>query len=324
MAEIAVIIVNYGTPDLSIAAVESVISRSHGGRSVEVHLLDNASPGTDAEQFSSTHAERGWGDQVTLWPQTVNHGFGRGNNVVIDALLVRPDAPRYIFLLNPDATLENEALDVLAKFMDDNPLVGASGAAISLPSGEPVSAAFRFFSPAASFVHAVNFGPLARMFPRAAVALPPNTKAGGVDWVSGAAVMLRSDVLRKVGTFDPKFFLYFEETELMYRIQAAGYHVWHLPQARVLHAEGVATQVQVNRPERRARPAYWYDSWRHYHQVCMGRGGALLTGFAWMAGAAINVPLAKIRGQNPHAPLNFFSDFWSQVMVPLLKDRKNA
>jgi N-acetylglucosaminyl-diphospho-decaprenol L-rhamnosyltransferase len=43
--EIAVIIVNYGTPDLAIEAVESVRARLHGGRRVEVHLVDNASPG---------------------------------------------------------------------------------------------------------------------------------------------------------------------------------------------------------------------------------------------------------------------------------------
>ncbi|WP_341486038.1 glycosyltransferase [Thioclava sp. GXIMD4215] len=323
MSDIAVIVVNYGTADLSAAAVQSVLEHSHGGRTVEVHLVDNASPGDDAQVFARLHAERNWGSQVTLWPETENHGFGRGNNVVLDTLLARPasERPRYAFLLNPDATLENEALSIMADFLDAHPQAGAAGAKIAKPSGEPVSAAFRFFSPTASFVHAVNFGPLARAFRNHEVALPPDTPEGEVDWVSGAAVMFPLAVLEKVGTFDPEFFLYFEETELMHRIRAHGYQVWHLPQARVLHAEGAATDVRSNETVRKAKPGYWYRSWLYYHRKCQGRGGALLTGLAWMAGAALNAPLAKLRGQKLHAPLHFFRDFSAQVMWPLLRGR---
>ena len=59
---VAVITVNYGTPELSIKAVESVLARDHGGRDVEVHLVDNASPGWRCGRvFEKAHAEKGWG-----------------------------------------------------------------------------------------------------------------------------------------------------------------------------------------------------------------------------------------------------------------------
>lgn len=114
-AEIAVIVVNYGTAALAAGAVESVLGRDHGGRTVEVHLLDNASPGNDAETLAATAESRGWGPRVTLHFEAVNHGFGRGNNLVLTRLASRPNPPDKVFLLNPDARLENEALAVLAE-----------------------------------------------------------------------------------------------------------------------------------------------------------------------------------------------------------------
>lgn len=317
-AQVAVVIVNYGTAQLTIQGVESVLARRHGGRGVEIHVVDNASPGDDARILSDRHAEAGWGDRVTLWPETLNHGFGRGNNLVIDALLSRPEPPEYVFLLNPDASLQNEAISILADRLDALPDAAAAGAGIALPSGQPVTAAFRFPSPGSEFAQAMNFGPVSRMFRDRLVPLPPGMPEGPVDWVAGAAVMFRISVLRELGAFDPDFFLYYEEVELMSRIRAAGHQILYVPEARVLHAEGAATDVRSNQKTRKPRPAYWYESWRNYYLKTSGRRGAILAGLGWMAGAALNVPIAKLRGQDLRAPKNFFRDFPRQVMSPLL------
>lgn len=315
---IAVVIVNYGTAELTMNGVESVLSHDHAGRGIEIHVVDNASPGDDAARLAARHAEAGWGDRVRLWPETVNHGFGRGNNVVIDALLARDDAPDYVFLLNPDAALQNEAIAILADRLDALPHVAAAGAGIALPSGQPVTAAFRFPSAGSEFAQAMNFGPVSRIFRDRMVPLPPDQPEGPVDWVAGAAVMFRLSVLRDLGGFDPDFFLYYEEVELMSRIRAAGHQILYVPEARVLHAEGAATDVKSNQAVRKPKPAYWYDSWRHYHLKTSGRRGAILAGLGWMAGAALNVPIAKLRGQDLRAPKGFFRDFPRQVMSPLL------
>lgn len=317
-SRIAVIVVNYGTPDLAIAAVESVLARQHGGHPVEVHLVDNASPGGDAAVFSAAHAERGWADRVTLWPETENHGFGRGNNVVISALAARPVPPDYVFLLNPDAELQNEALAILADRLDATPQAAVAGAGIALPSGQPVTAAFRFPSARSEFAQAVNFGPVSRMFRDRLVPLPADHADGPVDWVSGAAVMIRLPVVASLRGFDPDFFLYYEEVELMHRIRKAGHQILYVPAARVIHAEGAATDVKSRQSVRKPRPSYWYASWRLYYLKTAGRGGAILAGLGWMAGAALNAPLALVRGHRPRAPRNFFGDFSRQVMWPLL------
>ncbi len=316
-SSIAIIIINYGTSDLAIAAVESVLARQHGNHPVEVHLLDNASPGRDAAAFNHAHAEKAWGDQVRLWFETENHGFGRGNNVVLSALAERADPPDYVFLLNPDAQLQNEAIAILADRLDRTPAAAAAGTAIVLPSGVPVTAAFRFPSVCSEFVQAMNFGPVSRLFHDRLVSLPPDQVDGPVDWVSGASVMMRLSVLRELGGFDPDFFLYYEEVELMFRMRKIGHDILYVPQACVQHLEGAATDIK-SASIRKRKPVYWYASWRHYHFKTRGRWGAIAAGLAWMAGAALNVPLALLRGQQRHAPKEFFGDFSRQVMRPLL------
>ncbi len=116
---ISVIVVNYGTADLAIAAVESVLASAVAGYRVDVHLVDNASPGGDAAQLAEAARARGWGARVTLYPETTNHGFGRGNNLVLRALAARPVPPRYVFLLNPDAQLQNDVIPILADYLEE-------------------------------------------------------------------------------------------------------------------------------------------------------------------------------------------------------------
>lgn len=317
-SSVAVIIVNYGTADLAIAAVDSVLTRAHGGHPVQIHLLDNASPGGDGAILAATHATRNWGDRVQLWLEAENHGFGRGNNVVLRALAESPTPPDYVFLLNPDAQLENEAIAILADRLDATPQAAAAGAGIALPSGQPVTAAFRFPSARSEFAQAVNFGPLSRIFRDRLVPLSPDHPDGSVDWVSGAAVMMRFAVVRELGGFDPDFFLYYEEVELMFRMRKSGYEILYVPEARVRHVEGAATDVKSGTSVRKRRPDYWYDSWRYYHLKTRGRQGAIAAGLAWMAGAALNVPLAVLRGQQRRAPREFFKDFTRLVMRPLV------
>ncbi|MEP3328916.1 glycosyltransferase family 2 protein [Sedimentitalea sp.] len=320
-SRIAVVIVNYGSADLTTAAIESILMRQHGGRQVEVHVVDNASPGDDAAVLEARHAKSAWGDRVTLWLEDSNLGFGRGNNVVLNALGDRNDPPDYVFFLNPDAELENEALAILADRLDASPEAAVAGAAVILTTGQPATAAFRFPSARGEFAQATNFGPVTRLFEDDLVALLPDHPDGQVDWVVGAAMLIRFRVLCDLNGFDPDFFLYYEEVELMWRIRQQGYEVLYVPSAIVRHAEGMSTKIKSSQPVRERRPAYWYDSWRLYYLKTSGRGGAIWAGLCWMAGAALNVPLAALRRQPREVPRRFFRDFSNLVMKPLLLRR---
>ncbi|NBZ90042.1 glycosyltransferase family 2 protein [Stagnihabitans tardus] len=321
-ADVVAIVVNYGTAELALLAVESLLD--HPDRLAGVHLVDNASPGEDGQRLAEAIAARGWGSRVTFRAETVNHGFGRGNNLVIDRLLAGEGAGRKVFLLNPDARVEGAAVARMADFLDSHPEAGAVGARIRKPGADgiarPVTAAFRFPSLVSVFSDAVSFGPLARLCARWQVPLPAEMATGRVDWVAGAAVMFRLEALAEVGGFDPDFFLYYEEVELMHRLGRAGWQTWYLAEAEVLHAEGAATGVKSGEAPRR-RPAYWYRSWALYMVKTRGRAGALLATGLWLLGAGVNVGLSALRGRKAHLAPRFFADVRTHVLVPLLRGR---
>jgi GT2 family glycosyltransferase len=317
LADIAVIVVNYGVAGLAIDAVESALRARAGDRGVEVHLVDNASPGGDAAQLAAAADERGWGGRVTLWLESENHGFGRGNNRVLEALARRPEPPEYVFLLNPDAQVDPDALAVLAAFLDAHPDVAVAGCRIEKPDGTPVTAAFRFPSLAGEFAAAACFGPVSRLFSGREVALSPLAPTGAVDWVSGAAMMARFRAIAALGFFDPAYFLYYEEVDLMRRAARAGWRTWYVAEARATHAEGAATGVGAEGARRR-RPAYWYESWRLYFTRNHGRGYAFACGCAALAGALVNRALAPLLRRRPAAPLHYAGDLWRGGMRPIL------
>jgi N-acetylglucosaminyl-diphospho-decaprenol L-rhamnosyltransferase len=315
--DIAVIIVNYGTAELTIDAVESVRALRNGRRRVEIHVVDNASPSGDAPRLAETHRARGWGATVTLHLERENHGFGRGNNVVLRELAARQRPPMAVFLLNPDARLENEALDILATFLETHPTAGAAGCAIFHPDGTAATAAFRFPTLWSELERAANFGPVTRLLKRYRTALPPDLPTQPVDWVAGAAVMLRWRALEEAGFFDPAYFLYFEEVDLMRALKRAGWETWYVPEARAVHEEGAATGVGTQMARKR-RPAYVYDSWRHYYRKNHGTPFAVAGAMLLLAGGTLHVTTARLRGREPWTPLNYLGDIGRHLLRPLL------
>lgn len=313
--KVAVVVVNYNAAELARAAVDSVLARTHNGHQVHVYLVDNASTDDSTILLDAARTPE-WQRHVTFLAETTNHGFGRGNNLAFEAMAA--SAPDMVFLLNPDASLQNEALAILAEFLRDTPDVAVAGAQIVQPGSGPVAAAFRFPTAMNEFAGATGFGPIMRAFARWRLPLPADLPAGPVDWIAGAAVMLRYDVVRDMGGFDSRFFLYYEEVELMRRIKNAGWQIWYQPAALVSHVEGASTNVKSNVTTRKRKPAYWYDSWQYYFRKTHGRSGALLAAFAWLSGATINHVISVLRGRPPSRPLNFFSDFWCVSLRPLL------
>ncbi|MEM1361681.1 MAG: glycosyltransferase family 2 protein [Pseudomonadota bacterium] len=325
MAKIAVIIVNYGTAMLALEGVSSVLTRAHRGHEVSVHLVDNASPGGDAALIRQEIKARGWQGRLTFHAEAENHGFGRGNNLVLNTLSAAPMTPDYVFLLNPDAVLENETLEILADFLEAHPQAGAAGAEIRKPGEpEPVTAAFRFPGLASTFAAAINFGPITRLFDRWRVALPIPKQSSEVDWVAGAAVMARFAAWREVDFFDPDYFLYYEEVDLMRRCCLAGWQTWYVPEARALHTEGEATGVKSGQSTRRRHPAYLYASWRMYFVKNHGRLYALAAAILWLLGGAVGSTIAALRGRASAMPLHYGRDIFGKVILPLLSSRPAA
>lgn len=320
-AQIAVVIVNYGTADLTVQAVDSVLQQAGPGPSPEIHVVDNASPGDDQAVLSK--AKAGWPDTVVLHLEAENHGFGRGNNVVLDELAQRATPPDKVLFLNPDARLVTPVVAQLSAFLDEHPTAGVVGCSILRPeTGVPASAAFRFPSMASELSRSANIGVLSRLFRNYQVAIPDISGAQDVDWVSGAAFMARFCALKEAGFFDPAYFLYFEEIDLMQQIRRDGWTIWTCPEARVEHVAGAATGMVGNkRPRRAPRPAYWYDSWRIYFVKNRGLGYARVCACIFLLGSEMNVIYSWLRRKEPSVPRDFRKDICTHVLRPLFSAR---
>lgn len=320
-AEISVIIVNYGTAALAIEAVESVRARRHGGRTVDIHLVDNASPGDDAAILAEAHRTRGWGEQVTLYPETVNHGFGRGNNLVLRRLAERATPPAHVFFLNPDARLDNETVSLLADVLDRSPDVAVAGGSIWRPDGRTqVSAAFRFPNFVGEFTSSLCLGLVEKPLRRFTVALPLSDEEQNVDWVSGACFIARFEVLKYMKFFRPDYFLYFEEVDLMHRLRRNGWRVRHAPQARIRHVAGAATGIRSDVGERKRKPDYWYDSLRKYFVLNHGKEYAFLSITAKITGWIINYPIRLLQSRTPNSPKYFLYDAFRFSLLPIFRN----
>lgn len=318
--DIAVSIVNYGTADLVIEAVESVLARDHGGRRVEVHVVDNASPGDDAAVLEAAHGAKDWAARgVILHLEDENHGFGRGNNVVLQALAARETPPEFVFFLNSDAWLENEALDILARALEADPKACGAGAGILHEDGTPAVCAFRFPTLSSEVARTIGLGPVERMLKRSRVALPPDHD-GPVDWVAGASVMFRFEALRDIGFFDPIYFLYFEEVDMMRRLRDAGWRMLYVTEAQVTHIAGVSTEVKTGHYKERPRPVYVYESWRYYFRRRHGWAYAMVTALLVSFSALVHKAVATLKRKPAGLPPDFLKDHWRHVVLPLIQN----
>ena len=192
-------------------------------------VVDNASPDRSAEVVADL--------AVTVASEPENRGFAAGCN----AGWRRGSAP-YVLFLNPDTRLTPDSVRTLAEALAD-PAVGAAGPMIRDDDGELDYSIRRFPKlrstwAQAFFVH--RLAPPASWVDEGVRDRPRDESAGPADGLSGACLLVRRDVLERLGGFDEGFFMYCEDTDLCRRIWQLGLAVRYEPAAVVEHAGGVS------------------------------------------------------------------------------------
>jgi len=284
--DLAVVIVNYRTPELTLDCVRSLLPARAAFPGLRAMVIDGGSDDGSAAQIAAGVTAAGLDDWVTVLPLAVNGGFAFANNRAIAALAATGPMPPAIALINPDARVRPGALEALAARLEREPRAGAVGALLIHEDGRPQASAFRFPTLRSELCRGAGTGIIEWLLREPPTVIESDV-AVEVPWVTGAAVMFRTEALRTTGLFDEGFFLYFEETELMNRLNRSGWTVWHEPAARVFHAGGAATRIrdpETGLPRRERMPRYWYASRRRYFAVVYGPTYALLTGVAWLVG----------------------------------------
>ena len=226
---------------------------------LQVVALDNASEDATPSLLPSRFP----------WVQTIlspeNLGFTGGNNRVLEAMGfdalpaggTQAESPnqsspaRFIYFLNPDTELLPGSLWALYNGIEEDETIGAIGPQLRYTDGALQSSRRRFPGPLTGFFESTW---LERSWPRNPwtrryhFADWPADCRQDVDWLVGAALLVRGDVLAALGGFDPQFFMYSEETDLCQRIRRAGWRVVYEPAAIIIHAEGRSSdQVSARR-----------------------------------------------------------------------------
>lgn len=276
--KVLTVIVNYRTPELTCKSIHAAVHASAAvPGETKIVVVDNDSRDGSFERISEMVKREGWPDRVEVRASDRNGGFGYGNNFAMRPALASADPPDYVYLLNPDAFPAEDALVKLLSYMDANPSAGIAGSSIHGVDGRSHETAFRFPSVLSEFEYAMRLAMLRRLLRRHILPLPIPKQVCVVDWLAGASMLIRREVLNDVGLFDERFFLYYEETDLCRRAKRAGWPTVYVPESKVVHVGGASTGLQDSA---RRKPAYWFDSRQQY--FINNHGHAYL----WCANAA--------------------------------------
>jgi N-acetylglucosaminyl-diphospho-decaprenol L-rhamnosyltransferase len=220
-----VVVVSYNSGETLRACVEPLATSS-----INVIVVDNASPNGGVETVADL--------PLTILALDRNYGFAYGCNRGWQA----GTAP-YVLFLNPDASIDPDAIAQLAAVFDGDETVGLAAPRLVDAEGSLDYSQRRFPRLVSTYAQALF---VHRLFPRAAwvdeLVRDPHAYESprDVEWVSGACMLARRSALRAVAGWDEHFFLYGEDVDLCRRLWSAGYRVRFEPRAQALHIGGAS------------------------------------------------------------------------------------
>ena len=188
---IAVVVVNYRTPDLALQCLAALRAERAALPSLTAVLVDGGSDDGSAETLRAGLDHPDFRDWVTFLPLAINGGFGWANNQAILMLARQSSPPDYLHLLNPDTQVQPGAVERLLDELKANPTCGAAGSQLLSSDGQVAASAFRFPSFGREFTGAAHSPLIARLLGIDGIRVRASDKSD-VDWVSGASVMFRT------------------------------------------------------------------------------------------------------------------------------------
>lgn len=214
--------------------IDSVIEKTEG-LDYEIIVIDNAS--SDDSKISFEKDKR-----IKYIYLNKNIGFGRANNTGI-----KVSKGRNILFLNSDTLLINNAIKILSDFLDNNKDVVACGGNLYNAEMRPTHSFYKYFNPIFIELDRLSRETLRRIVFGKNFEFNFSDAPISVSYICGADLMVKADILKKLDGFSPAFFMYYEETDLCYRIRKCKYKIMSVPQARIQHLEGGSMKKDNNR-----------------------------------------------------------------------------
>lgn len=219
---LSICILSYNTKDLTLQCLSSLFKQYEeqiNRKDIEIVVVDNASIDDSAEQIKKKFPK------VVLFENKENAGFSKGQNIAASI-----SKGTYLFFLNSDTQVQDDHFLKAVSYLESNKNVGVLGAKLFNPDGSEQLSAGKFytlFNCLIMLVGGERFGFL-RSSPK---------EIYKVDWVMGAALMIKKKLFDDIGGFDEHFFMYIEDMEICFRIKKKGYLVIFYPDLKIIHQE---------------------------------------------------------------------------------------
>jgi N-acetylglucosaminyl-diphospho-decaprenol L-rhamnosyltransferase len=280
--DLTISVISADNLELLLPCLRSVFKNTHTV-ALEVYVVDNASADGTADAVEAEFP------QVRVIQNKTRLGFSTNNNLVL-----RQGCGRYLMLLNDDTLVLDGAFDGMIKFMDAQPEAGAVGSSY-------LNADFTYQQSFSPFPNPWYEGLWSAVDLLYRFRKRPPDKPIQVDCVSGACMMVRASAAGEVGFLDTDFDpIYCEETDWLYRIRKAGWLVYTLPDAKVVHYGG---QTMKRIPLRRAELLQSHKALffrKHYGRwaTWFFKGCLILSGLAKAFLWSMRIPLDKTAAAN--------------------------
>jgi len=269
---VSALIVSYNVKGLLLKSLEAFYA--HADVPVEAVVVDNAStdgsPAAVATEFP----------QAIVLAQPRNLGFGRANNVGLERC-----QGRFVLLLNPDVTVNPQAVGRLADFLITRPDAAAVGPRLVFPDGRLDPDARRSFPvPSTLFYRTVGLSrlfPKSRIFGRDNMGHVPEADVHEIDAGTAACLMVRMTALDRVGFFDPRYFMFGEDLDLCYRLKLGGWKIFYLPSASAIHHKGAAVKQARSKMLYERHRAMWAYHMKHHADDISAFGNGLVWAQIW-------------------------------------------
>jgi GT2 family glycosyltransferase len=208
-----VIVINYNGSKYLRTCFSSLEKQTY--RNYRIVMLDNASTDSSAE-FTAKNFPK-----VSIIQTKENFGFAKGNNLAIKSAL--DQGADYIFLVNNDTEAEPNLLEKLVSAAESEESIGILGPAVfDLETKDSV----------------LEMGMTVDKFGYPLALKSPSEKNARVFFISGCAMMVKSELFRKIGLFDEKYFMFAEDLDLCWRGRLSGYKIIVVEAAKIYHASG--------------------------------------------------------------------------------------
>ena len=230
-------IVNYNTKENLEKCINSIL-RNPPYCDYQIVIVDNNSK-DGSKNFLKKISKK----KIKTIYNRKNVGFGKACNQIS-----KTQKSSYILFLNPDVEISKDSINILLNFLKKRKKIGVVTGKLLFPDGSLQLSCRQFPSILKALFGRESF--LRKAFPNNVISKEyllshlDYNKIQFPDWVRGAVMLFKTDIFKKIGGFDEKFFLFFEDTDICLQLRKKGYEIVYLPEAIFYHKLAASTKKE--------------------------------------------------------------------------------